>query len=54
MGDGGQWTMAMNVYKKYGVVPKDLFPETESSKNTGENERAIASPAAYGRRAHVC
>ena len=26
----------MNVYKKYGAVPKDLFPETESSKNTGE------------------
>ncbi|MEK0211822.1 C1 family peptidase [Bifidobacterium mongoliense] len=36
MGDGGQWTMAMNVYRKYGAVPKDLFPETESSKNTGE------------------
>lgn len=36
MGDGGQWTMAMNVYKKYGAVPKDLYPETESSKNTGE------------------
>ncbi|MDU8982086.1 C1 family peptidase [Bifidobacterium scardovii] len=35
MGDGGQWTMAMNVYKKYGAVPKDLFPETESSKDTG-------------------
>ena len=35
LGDGGQWTMAMNVYKKYGAVPKDLFPETESSKNTG-------------------
>ena len=34
MGDGGQWTMAMNVYKKYGAVPKDLFPESESSKNT--------------------
>ncbi|NMN00197.1 aminopeptidase [Bifidobacterium sp. DSM 109958] len=36
MGDGGQWTMAMNVYKKYGAVPKDLFPETASSGNTGE------------------
>lgn len=35
MGDGGQWTMAMNVYKKYGAVPKDLYPETASSKNTG-------------------
>lgn len=36
MGDGGQWTMAMNVYKKYGAVPKDFFPETASSTNTGE------------------
>ncbi|MCI2149261.1 MAG: aminopeptidase, partial [Bifidobacterium crudilactis] len=36
MGDGGQWTMAMNVYTKYGAVPKDLFPETASSKNTTE------------------
>jgi len=35
MGDGGQWTMALNVYKKYCAVPKDLFAETESSKNTG-------------------
>jgi bleomycin hydrolase len=36
MGDGGQWTMAMNLYKKYGAVPKDFFPETASSQNTGE------------------
>lgn len=36
MGDGGQWTMAMNIYKKYGAVPKDLFPETATSANTGE------------------
>ena len=26
--------MAMNVYKKYGAVPKDFFPETEASMNT--------------------
>ncbi|MBM6700387.1 C1 family peptidase [Bifidobacterium pullorum subsp. saeculare] len=41
MGDGGQWTMAMNVYKKYGAVPKDLFPETESSKNTGPMNKQL-------------
>lgn len=35
MGDGGQWTMALNVYKKYGAVPKDFFPETASSESTG-------------------
>ena len=43
MGDGGQWTMAMNVYKKYGAVPKDLFPETESSKNTGPMNTQLRS-----------
>lgn len=36
MGDGGQWTMALNIYRKYGAVPKDLYPETASSKSTGE------------------
>lgn len=36
MGDGGQWTMAMNIYKKYGAVPKQFYPETQSSKNTSE------------------
>lgn len=34
MGDGGQWTMAMNIYRKYGAVPKDVFPESASSKAT--------------------
>ncbi len=43
MGDGGQWTMAMNVYKKYGAVPKDLYPETASSKNTGPMNTSLRS-----------
>lgn len=43
MGDGGQWTMAMNLYRKYGAVPQDLFPETESSKNTGEMNYQLRS-----------
>lgn len=34
MGDGGQWTMAMNIYRKYGAVPKDVFPESQSSSAT--------------------
>jgi bleomycin hydrolase len=29
--DGGQWDMFVNVVKKYGVVPKQVMPETESS-----------------------
>lgn len=36
LGDGGQWTMAMNIYKKYGAVPKDIFPETATSMSTAE------------------
>jgi bleomycin hydrolase len=31
MEDGGQWDMFVNVIKKYGVVPKQVMPETESS-----------------------
>jgi bleomycin hydrolase len=43
MGDGGQWTMALNVYEKYGAVPKDLFPETASSRNTTEMNHRLRS-----------
>src|SRR5690349_1250810 len=32
--DGGQWDMFVNLIKKYGVVPKEVMPETESSGNT--------------------
>ncbi len=32
--DGGQWDMFANLIEKYGVVPKEVMPETESSGNT--------------------
>jgi bleomycin hydrolase len=32
--DGGQWDMFVNLVKKYGVVPKSVMPETESSSNS--------------------
>jgi bleomycin hydrolase len=32
--DGGQWDMFINLVKKYGVVPKSVMPETESSSNS--------------------
>ena len=32
--DGGQWDMFINLVKKYGVVPKHVMPETESSSNS--------------------
>lgn len=32
--DGGQWDMFVNLIQKYGVVPKSVMPETESSGNS--------------------
>ena len=34
LGDGGQWDMFCSLIDKYGVVPKDIMPETESSSST--------------------
>jgi bleomycin hydrolase len=41
MGDGGQWNMAVNVFRKHGVVPKEAMPETESSSNTVTMNRSL-------------
>ncbi len=35
LGDGGQWDMFANIVEKYGVVPKEMMPETFHSSNTG-------------------
>lgn len=32
--DGGQWTMFANLVKKYGIVPKSVYPDTTSASNT--------------------
>ena len=34
MSDGGYWTMAADLVKKYGVVPADVMPETWQSTHT--------------------
>ena len=34
--DGGQWHMFLNLIRKYGVIPKSVMPETESSSSTRE------------------
>jgi bleomycin hydrolase len=33
--DGGQWNMFVDLIKKHGLVPKSVYPESESSMNTG-------------------
>lgn len=32
--DGGQWDMIINVVDKYGVVPKEVYPDVEPAKFT--------------------
>ncbi|GBF59706.1 bleomycin hydrolase [Trichophyton mentagrophytes] len=34
--DGGQWDMAANLVRKYGLVPQSLYPDSFSSKNSSE------------------
>ena len=36
IGDGGQFTGVSNLLMKYGVVPKEVMPETFQSENTGQ------------------
>jgi bleomycin hydrolase len=54
--DGGQWDMFVNLIKKYGVVPKEAMPETESSSASHlMNDRItnkLREYAARLRRAH--
>jgi Aminopeptidase C len=34
IGDGGQWNMFVNLVQKYGVVPKNIMPDTFNRNNT--------------------
>ncbi|KAM5472249.1 bleomycin hydrolase [Microsporum audouinii] len=34
--DGGQWDMAANLVRKYGLVPQTLYPDSFSSQNSSE------------------
>lgn len=43
LSDGGQWNMAVNIFSKYGAVPKSAMPETESSSNTGRMNAVLRS-----------
>ncbi len=41
LGDGGQWDMAKDIVKKYGVVPKQVFPDTYHSKSSREMNKVL-------------
>lgn len=36
MTDGGTWAFFVNVVKKYGIVPQDLYPDNQQAKATGD------------------
>jgi len=40
--DGGYWRYGLNLIKKYGIVPKEIMPETNSSENTRYMNRVIS------------
>ena len=41
--DDGQWDMFVNLINKYGILPKEFMPETDSSGNSGiMNQRVTA------------
>jgi bleomycin hydrolase len=39
--DGGWWSHTVHLIEKYGVVPKEIMPETNSSSNTRSMNRII-------------
>ncbi len=40
--DGGWWSFVVALIEKYGAVPKELMPETNSSKSTGAMNALLA------------
>ena len=41
VGDGGQWDMFVNLVNKYGLCPKNVYPETSTSSATRETAQLI-------------
>ena len=39
--DGGQWDMAKEIIKKYGVVPKSVYPDSKHSKGSREMNKIL-------------
>lgn len=48
LSDGGQWNMFANLVKKYGLVPKTVMPESESSSNSGMMNRILQNKLREG------
>ena len=52
--DGGQWDMFVNLVAKYGLLPKDAFPETYQSNATREGNFLVnAAIRDFAKQAHA-
>ncbi|NOZ57117.1 MAG: C1 family peptidase [Calditrichaeota bacterium] len=40
--DGGQWNMVVDLVHKYGLVPKEVMPESRHTSNTGTMNQLLA------------
>ncbi|KAI8321709.1 aminopeptidase C [Martensiomyces pterosporus] len=43
VGDGGQWDMFVALIEKYGVVPKEAYPETFHTSSSGQMDKLVTS-----------
>jgi len=41
IGDGGVWNLLVDLIQKYGVIPKETMPETNSSNSSSQMSRLI-------------
>ncbi|PGH23570.1 hypothetical protein AJ80_02350 [Polytolypa hystricis UAMH7299] len=43
VGDGGQWDMAANLVRKYGLIPQQLYPDAYHAKNSSVMDSLITT-----------
>ena len=48
LGDGGQWDMFVSLVKKYGLVPKTVMPESQSSSNSNRMNNILQNKLREG------
>ena len=43
VGDGGQWDMAANLVRKYGLVPRELYPDSYHARSSRDMDKLITA-----------
>ena len=50
LGDGGQWNMFVSLVRKYGLVPKSVMPESQSSSDSRTMNNILQNKLREGAR----